>query len=79
MASEVLIKARITKNINTALATIRISFMLPSIPEKLRISSMAKTLSVKPTRYRAMLSAVPTKRVIPIAPPMGKPKLLESM
>ena len=38
-----------------------------------------RTLSAKPIRYNEILNAVATKRVIPMAPPIGKPSDLESM
>ncbi len=58
---------------------ILISLMDPFISKKSWITAILKKFSTKPTMYKAILKAVPKNKVIPILPPIGKPKLRESI
>ncbi len=79
MARDVLINARMTRIKMATVPTMRISVWVVPKFRNSRIGSMLRKFSAKPTRYKAMLRAVPTNIVIPIDPPIGRPKLRESM
>ena len=72
MAMEVLINAKMVNANKVRLPVLRSPLIEVSKPK------YALKLSLKPTKYSAMLNAVPVKSVMPIAPPMGSPRLRES-
>ncbi len=74
IAKLVLMSAIVANKTSTKLPIILISLRLSgSNSIKLWIAGSARKVSVKPTMYNAILSAVPIKRVMPMEPPMGKP------
>ena len=70
-----------------AIVTIKSSAIVPAMRKWFMVISSIcsqswttiKTLSAKPIRYSEILRAVAKYRVNPMAPPIGKPKLLESI